>query len=156
MCINTKSWTLLDPHKSNSANKEEQRRRWCYKDHQGGTANMDEFVKEDKLIISTRKKLSGPDSAHGPERAAAQSTSSGLIHQPLQDVLLVLCEPIDVSTGPLDGLIQGQGPRTKSNVCVVLLKLLQLLTKAAEKKSVRCLQDQAVSCRLSGLVSLTC
>lgn len=117
---------------------------------------MDEFVKEAKLVISTREKLGGPDSAHGPERAAAQSTRRGLLHQPLQDVLLVLCEPIDVSPGPLDGLIQGQGSRTKSNVCVVLLKLLQLLTKAAEKKSVRCLQDQALSFQLSRLVSLTC
>lgn len=26
---------------------------------------MDEFVKEAKLIISTREKLGGPDSAHG-------------------------------------------------------------------------------------------
>lgn len=53
--------------------------------------------------------------------------------QPLQDVLLVLCDPLDVGPGPLDGLIQGQRPRTKSNFSIVLLKLQQLLTKAAEK-----------------------
>lgn len=65
----TKSWTILDANKSNSANKEEQRKHWCYKDHQGGTANMDEFVKEAKLVISTREKLGRPDSSYGPGRA---------------------------------------------------------------------------------------
>lgn len=89
-----------------------------------------------KLIISTREQLDGPGSAHGPERTrAAQSRClSGLfLLKPGQDVLLVLCDPLHVGPGPLDGLIQGQRPRTKSNLCIVFLKLQQLLTRAAEK-----------------------
>lgn len=96
------------------------------------------MVKVAKLVISSREKWDVPDSAHGPERThAAQSKllgePFGLLLKPGQDVLLVLCDPFDVGPGPLDGLIQGQCPRTKSNLCVVLLKLQQLLTKAAEE-----------------------
>lgn len=51
------------------------------------------------------------------------------ILKPFQHILLVLVDPLDVGLGLLDGLVHRQGPRTKSNGGVVLLELLQLLTK---------------------------
>lgn len=49
--------------------------------------------------------------------------------KPIQDILLVLCNPLHVGHGPLNGLVQRQGPRTKTNVSIVCLELLQLLQK---------------------------
>lgn len=57
----------------------------------------------------------------------------GFVLEPFQDRLLVLFDPLHVGLGPLDGLIQGQSPRTKAHLSVVLLKLLQLSTQAGHK-----------------------
>lgn len=57
----------------------------------------------------------------------------GFLFEPFQDRLLVFCDPLHVGLGPLDGLIQGQSPRAKTHLTVVLLKLLQLSTKEGQK-----------------------
>lgn len=53
--------------------------------------------------------------------------------KPVQDILLVLCDPLHVGHGPLNGLIQCQGPRAETDDSVVCLELPQLLQQTKHK-----------------------
>lgn len=57
---------------------------------------------------------------------AAQLAGGDLSLEPGQHRLLVLLHPVDVGTSPLQRLLQCPRPRSKANVLVVCLELLQL------------------------------
>lgn len=54
----------------------------------------------------------------------------GLTVEPVQDLLLVLLQPVDVSSGPLQGLLHSQRGGAKPCRAVLLHKLLQLPEEA--------------------------
>ena len=51
--------------------------------------------------------------------------------EPVQDLLLVLLDPLDVGPGPLQGLVHSQGGRSKA-VLTVLLNEVQQLAEETE------------------------
>lgn len=54
--------------------------------------------------------------------------------QPIQDIVLVLCKPLNIASGPLNGLFQCQGSRAETNICIVILEGSQLWQISTTKK----------------------
>lgn len=57
------------------------------------------------------------------------------IPEPIQNILLVLCNPFYVGGGSLNGLIHCQGTRAETHLSIIFLELLQLSQQTKHKMS---------------------